>query len=279
MKIFQDDQLFSLFIQNIKGIKDFYVPEIIQTMLESENKSGTAVFASTDHCDILSHTDYYIFAPIARSVENSSALKARGALSGVEISEGFWRDEEYRRIMALAPYDVVIGSVHVVQYKVLEAYSKTDFSLFSDAETEEFLAIYFADVLRMVKDTEMDILAHLTCPLRYIVGKYGRRVNIEKFLPVIDEILSLIIQKGIALEVNTSSYGTLGDFMPSRDIIRRYRDMGGYLVTLGSDAHVAENASTYFPEALSFLTEAGFSDIFYLKNRKLVPCRIDNASF
>ena len=52
--------------------------------------------------------------------------------------------------------------------------------------------------------------------------------GIEHFLPKIDAILKTIINRGIALEVNTSSFDLLGDFMPSADLLKRYYDMGGY---------------------------------------------------
>ena len=62
---------------------------------------------------------------------------------------------------------------------------------------------------------DFDILAHLTCPLRYIKGKYGIEVDITVFEEKISEILTLIIKREIALEVNTSSFDLLNDFMPS----------------------------------------------------------------
>ena len=66
------------------------------------------------------------------------------------------------------------------------------------------------------------------------------------------------------------------DFMPGRDIIRRYKEMGGYLVTLGSDAHTAENASVNFAEAIEFLKEEGFAGIYLYRNRNPFICTFKN---
>lgn len=92
---------------------------------------------------------------------------------------------------------------------------------------------------------------------------------------VIEAMLLSQIEKGTngkAFEINTSSFGTLGDFMPTRDIIRKYYAFGGRIITVGLDAHVSENASANFDEALDFIKKVGFENVYYFKDRK--PCAI-----
>ena len=89
-----------------------------------------------------------------------------------------------------------------------------------------------------------------------------------------DKILSVIIEKNIALEVNTSSFYALGDFFPSKDILKQYHKMGGFLITMGSDAHVAENASVQFEKALQTVREIGFDKMYYYKKRKPIAYEI-----
>ena len=62
--------------------------------------------------------------------------------------------------------------------------------------------------------------------------------------------------------------------MPGRELVQRYYDMGGYLVTLGSDAHAADKANKAFGEAVAMLKEIGFENIYYYKGRKAYQCRI-----
>ena len=126
----------------------------------------------------------------------------------------------------------------------------------------------------MIETTDFDILAHLTCPLRYIKGKYKIDVDMSRYEKKIEKILSQIIQRDIALEVNTSSFEMLGSFMPSADILKKYYDMGGYLITLGSDAHVASDASKSFNEAISEIKKIGFEGLYYYKNRKQIKITI-----
>lgn len=246
----------------------------IEEMCLSETEKGTKIFAVTDHCDVFSFNDYDIFSPIQDAYEQVKALneKYRGSctlLSGVEISEGFWFPEQYEKIHDLVPFDVIIGSVHCVKCKDLEMpYSKINFSQLSKDKIYTFLDCYFHDMITMLEKTDFDILAHLTCPLRYISGKFGIAVDLKKFDSLITEILKTIIQKKIALEVNTSSFHLINDFLPSGEIIKKYYNMGGRLITLGSDAHTAENASANFADAIELLKETGFEYICYFKDRE-----------
>ncbi len=246
----------------------------IEDMARSQFEKGTEFFAVTDHFDTDSYLDYDVFAPIQTAAETVKRLNEQNGgqqllLAGVEISEGFWHPEVYEKIRRLVDYDVVIGSVHLVKYKELtRAYSGIDFSQLPKEVTAEYLDAYFDDVLTMLDTIDFDILAHLTCPLRYINGKYHIGMELTAYTEKIETILAEIIRKEIALEVNTSSFSMLQDFMPTTDILKKYRAMGGKLLTLGSDAHVAENASVHFDKALETVKDLGFDSIYYFKNRK-----------
>ena len=245
----------------------------IEDMCLMQIKRGTNIFAVTDHCDVFSYNVYDIYTPIKKSAETVKILNEKYGgkcliLSGVEISEAFWFEDQYEIVYNLTPYDVIIGSVHCVKYKDYEMpYSKIDFLKFTNDQIYSYLDCYFNDMLEMLNTIDFDILAHLTCPLRYIAGKYGIKVDLSVFDGKITEILKEIIKKCIALEVNTSSYSSLNDSMPCKDILKKYFDMGGYLITLGSDAHIAENASYCFDKAMETLKEIGFKNIYYYKNR------------
>ena len=190
-------------------------------------------------------------------------------LRGIEIGEGFWHPEVYKKARSFEEFDVVIGSVHQVRHPShQEPYSQIDFSSFSTDEIEAYLYAYFTDVLELIETTDFDVLAHLSCPLRYIVGKYDRQVELSRYRDVITKILKKIIKMGIALEVNTSAHAMLGDWMPPTEVLKLYRELGGYLITLGSDAHIPGNASANFEKALKMLASLGFSSIYYYKHRR-----------
>lgn len=252
----------------------------IEDMAVSQIDKGTDIFAVTDHFDTESYNRYDVFTPIEIAEKTVKELNKKFGdkqliLSGIEISEGFWYPEIYKKAMGLVDYDVVIGSVHLVKYKDLTyAYSGIDFSKLKEETIIEYLDAYFDDVLTMIETTDFDILAHLTCPLRYIRGKYNVNIDMSRYEEKIEKILCLIIKKGIALEVNTASFDTLNTASPSVDILKKYYDMDGYLLTLGSDAHVAPNASKHFDKAIKEIKELGFENIFYYKQRKQIQITI-----
>ena len=252
----------------------------IEDMCLSQIKNGTNFFAVTDHFDTASFKDYDIFTPIITSCETAYKLNEKykdeiQVLRGIEISEGFWYPNEYEQSISMTEYDVIIGSVHLVKYKDLTyAYSKIDFSKLNKDTVIEYIDAYFDDVLTMIKTSDFDILAHLTCPLRYIKGKYNIDIDMCRYMDKIEQILNLIIKKGIAMEINTSSYENINSCMPSKDILKKYYDMGGYLLTLGSDAHIAQNASKNFRKALEEIKKIGFNNIFYYTNRKQIQITI-----
>lgn len=250
----------------------------MEDMYNAQMAKGTAHFAVTDHFDVGSGPAEEILSNIKASYDEACRLNEKHGneciLKGIEISEGIWGREDYKKAIDLLPYDVVIGSVHRVSYKsITDAYSREDFSSLTADELTNFMHKYFADMQEMVRTLDFDILAHLTCPIRYIEGRYKIKLSLEPFDDEINAILEGIIKRGIALEVNTSSLNVINEFFPPRQIIKRYREMGGCLVTIGSDAHVAQNAAAGLDEAVATLREAGFDSIYCYRKRK--PCRIE----
>ncbi|MBR5459226.1 MAG: hypothetical protein IKV53_00020 [Clostridia bacterium] len=247
-------------------------------MLLSQINKGTEIFAVTDHLDVYSYMDYDVFTPIRNSnaeVHRLSEIydgKCK-VLSGVEVSEVYWVPEVYKK--HTFDVDLIIGSVHLVRCpEHPEPYSRIDFSQPTQDWIYSYLELYFKDVLMLLDTVDFDILAHLTCPLRYIVGKYRRSVDPARFDGEIEEILRRVIKDKKAFEINTSSFDMLNDFMPSRKIIEKYYSLGGRLISFGSDAHVPENASVNFDKAIAFAKDVGFENICYFENREVRLLRI-----
>lgn len=243
--------------------------------LKAAKEREIAGFAITDHCDIEYCKLQDVKTPIKRSADCAHEM-GDSVLAGVEIGEAKWHKKDAEEVMAGSNFDIVLGSVHAVQYKDFTMpYSGIDFSRFSQDEINEYLSQYFDDMLEMIKTTDFDVLSHLTCPLRYISGKYGVAIDLKEFADKTDIILKEIINRGIALEINTSCLDTnYNALMPDIPIIERYKEFGGYLLTLGSDAHIAKRIAHGFDYALSELSRLGFKNIYYYKNRKPIPQEI-----
>ncbi len=249
------------------------VGESAETCVEK----GISGFAVTDHFDVQYHDTIDIIRVVDGSVADASAAAKKcddsvDVLRGIEIGEGIWHMDSVREIMDKYSFDVVLGSVHAVRYKQLSMpYSKIDFGALSMAEIYEYLDKYFDEVVEMIETLPCDVVSHLTCPLRYINSKFGRGADITRFEPKIEKVLKLIVDKSLALEVNTSCDEFL---MPEEWIIKKYAELGGELVTLGSDAHVSQNVGKDFDRAIAALKRCGFEECYYYKNRIAIPYNI-----
>ena len=248
---------------------------------KSAQEKGVSAIAVTDHCDI----QYFIERDMRSCIKNSVMETEQAAkefdgrlriLKGIEIGEGLWNEGCANEISRQSDFDVIIGSVHAVRYKNIDTpYSCIDFSQMTEHEIDEYLNIYFDDVLAMLKQGLYDIMAHLTCPLRYINGKYKRNVSSRRYEEKIIGILKYIIENSIAMEINTSGLGSaLGGLMPDEWIIRKFKDMGGYLITLGLDAHKPQNVGNGFGDVLGILKKYRFVNCYYYKNRKNIQYKI-----
>ena len=88
---------------------------------------------------------------------------------------------------------------------------------------------------------------------------------------VIDKILETIISKEIALEVNSSGIRKgLGVSMPDADIVRRYKALGGKMITVGSDAHRVSDAAADIPQCLEMLKDSGFGEVCAFRKKQPV---------
>lgn len=242
---------------------------------------GISVLAVTDHCDIQYYLSRSIPTRIARSwaqaaEENRQLSGKLRVLQGIEMGESIWFPENTQEILSARPYDVVLGSVHAIRFRdTSEPYSAMDFTDTPQQTVEDYLAGYFDEVYETAQTLSCDILSHLTCPLRYLEGRFSRKIDLTRYEPQITAILALIIRRGIALEVNTSGIGSYyGELMPTLWILEKYRRMGGYLVTLGSDAHTADRLGTGLAEATALLKQLGFRHCFYYENRIAIPYSI-----
>lgn len=153
----------------------------------------------------------------------------------------------------LCGLDYVIGSQHVV-YGQDPYYQE----VWQGHTQREIYDEYLAELLRCAAACDFyDVLGHLGyiskfCPYE---DKLMRYVD---FTDAVDAVLRLIVEKGKGLEVNTNGLYMTPDTMPETAIIRRYRELGGEIVTVGSDAHYEAVVGHAVPETLALLKEIGF---------------------
>lgn len=230
----------------------------------------------TDHANLSIIEEDRTFESIAASAKEAKTANKRfgsevQVFFGVEVSEHFDDSDNTQKILHLADYDVVIASVHRLEFgRWKDFYSKISFDeSFPLEELYGYMDRYFEYLLRVAEQADYDTLAHLTCPLRYINGKYHRGLRLEPYRRTIDEILLCLLRRNKALEVNTSGIrGIYDNLMPDLWIIQRYFDMGGRLITLGSDAHTPGRVGNAFEETAILLSEIGFPGYYHYEHRQ-----------
>ena len=161
-------------------------------------------------------------------------------------------------------FDFIIGSNHLCAG--FDPYYP-DF-LFNRTQ-EEALKLYLEDTLANIRVfPDIDSCGHLDYVARYLPDR-ERIYNYGSFSDLIDPILKELITRGIALEVNTAPLTKgMPYFNPLPDILARYREMGGELITVGSDAHVPERIAGRFEETAGILRSLGFRYYAIYKERK-----------
>ena len=235
---------------------------------------GMDLLCITDHCDIRPGDDSQTLLAFRKQVmadvrKSAKMYQDLQILAGVELGGGFLEPKIADRIVAGENYDLVIGSVHGIWFQgERRSTSHFDFGAATEQTVLKYLDQYMDAELYVAENLDVDVLAHLTYIFRYINGKYHRNVNWRVQEAKIRRILAAIIARGIPLEINTSCLGGYyNKWLPSREIVDIYLKMGGYLFTLGSDAHVSSNIGTGFEEVKAYLRKKGVRYLVYFVNR------------
>lgn len=161
-------------------------------------------------------------------------------------------------------FDFVIASCHIVDN--MDPYYPEFFENISDRTAFEK---YF-NALKIGIDgfSDFDILGHIDYIVRYCPNKHSNYSAFD-YMDIIDYILKKIIYSGKGIEINTSGLKSGLPFAnPCPDILKRYKELGGEIITLGSDAHSTEFVGYKFSQAVDFLKSTGFERYCIFINRK-----------
>lgn len=160
-------------------------------------------------------------------------------------------------------FDFVLGSIHFVDGE--DVY----FAPFFEGKTiEEAYRRYLEETLVCVKaHDDFDVLAHLTYICKGRGNPTHKPIYYADCREIADEILRTLVQKGKGLEMNTSGVDRCGDFLPPADFFRRFKELGGEIVTVGSDAHTFDRVGQYSYRACEILSDI-FGYVCTFENRK-----------
>ena len=267
--------------------------EYMEAQIERAIELGLDEICFTDHVDYGIKKDWEEGNIVWRGADlMSDDRMVRNPLANVNYPEYFGKllrmQETYRdRITVRKGLEFGIQSITVPQFERLyeKWQDELDFVLLSMHQVDnrefwtqdfqqgrsqqEYNEIYYKEIRKVMGMFDhYDVLAHLDLIVRY--DKQGI-YPFEKVEDLIAEILKLAIRKGKGIELNTSSwhYG-LSDTQPSRRILKLYRDLGGRIITVGSDAHSTRYLADHLDDAYQILKNLGFKDICTFDRRQPV---------
>ena len=242
-----------------------------ESMAEKAANLGLPGICITDHLDLDYPEDPELFLvdlPVYQQKISDLQKKFQDRLPihfGIELGLQPHLAGRLEAAAASQPFDFVIGSVHVVHG--MDPY----YPAYYEGRTEkEAFKEYFSCVLENLQAFDsFDALGHLDYVVRYGING-NADYHCEDYAEIIDEILRLLIRKEKALEVNTAGfkYG-LGHPNPCEEILRRYHELGGRLITIGADAHRPEHIAFAFDRLPALLKDCGFD--FYAVYQKRKP--------
>ncbi len=215
-----------------------------QAMLRRALEMGLREICFTDHQD---YDPRGLVDGLAFSLDTYRQEYDRLAAPGLKIRRGVEfgmlpdNAGQLRQVAGEYPYDFVLGSVHFA--RGLDVYYTPYWETRTQYRAE---ADYLEDTLLCVQaHDDFDVLGHLTYISKSPINPTGQCLHYRDHAQVIDEILHVLAAKGKGLEVNTSGIDRCGDCFPTRDILLRFRQLGGQIVTVGSDAHDAGRVGQY----------------------------------
>lgn len=247
---------------------DCHTPQ--ESMIQASIQKGLDGICFTDHLDL----DYpdnseEFFLDLPNYAASVLALKENyknrfPVLFGVELGLQPHLTAIHREIISQYPFDFVIGSSHVVH-----GYDPYFPPYWSCHGEEDGYREYFESILENIKVYDgFDVYGHIDYVVRYGPNK-NQYYTYEKYADLIDPILKLLVEKGKGIEINTGGfkYG-LGHPNPTEEIIARYHELGGEIITIGADAHAPEHVAYDFEKVPEILKNAGFRYYTVFEERK-----------
>jgi len=223
----------------------------------------------TDHIDIGSPDEmFHKLTDYDQYFQRTMELKKKYNIDikvGVEMGYQKNFHDEIENFVKRYPFDFVIASIHFGEG--MDFYTG-DF--FRGKTQKEAYFRYFEIVEDMVDNfNNFDVVGHLDYTTRYS-DFVNKKYDYKEFSEIIDRILSKIIEKGKGIEINTSGLrNELQVFHPKREVIQRYFQLGGKIITIGSDAHFIDDYSAGINEAMELLKRFEVKEISTFEKRNL----------
>lgn len=261
----------------------------MEQMIEMALRLGLKKLCFTDHMDIdYPHSaDGYSFVfNLGEYTKKLEELKEQyknrlEILIGIELGLQPHIPDKMKALTDSYPFDFVIGSSHVVNH--IDPYYT---AYWEGITEEEGVMRYFESIIDNCKVfQDFNVYGHIDYIVRYtpsmsVYKKYMmdqqsgkdaaatnrasntpvyQEYSYEKYADILDVVLKTILSYQKGIEINTSGlkYG-LGHIHPKTELLKRYKELGGELITIGSDAHKPEHLAYEFEQTAALLRSLGY---------------------
>lgn len=230
--------------------------EPLRNIVKAALDKGLKTVCLTEHQDFDYPTpgEFMLDVPAYRE----ELLRVRGEFSGkievlfgVELGLLSYMPDTLRDFAKSADFDFIIGSAHQI-----DGFDPYYPEYFEKMGGRNGISHFFDEMLASVKAfDDFDVLGHLDYIVRYSPEKGYDPLDYRE---VLDEILKQLVSKGKGIEINSKGVSTLGYPHPHPFVLKRWKELGGEIITVGSDAHDGARVAADFDKAEQALKAAGF---------------------
>lgn len=253
----------------------------VDSKLEMEEIILRSIEIGLDEICFTDHVDYDVKNHLVdkQEVDYPEFIKEYNRLSelysdkisiklGLEFGVQLHTMHRYVADMKKYDFDFILLSCHQIDNKELWLNHYQE-----DKTQVEYNRGYYEYLYQLVDQfDDFSVLGHLD-----VIKRYDQNgvLDDEFVIDIIERILKRVIEKGKGIEVNTSSYRyNLPDLTPSRRILKMYYDLGGRILTMGSDTHRIDQLKDHFEEIIVQLKDIGFSKLYRFDKMKAIPYNI-----
>ncbi|MGN1001407.1 MAG: histidinol-phosphatase HisJ family protein [Oscillospiraceae bacterium] len=243
-------------------------------MAAAEAAMGIELMCFTNHCDMCHWRDY-TFNPrcltaVPETFRKFEEMKAEHGLPleirlGLELGEPLFAPDTAREIAQSPGLDFVIGSLHILQ-------GIGDLWMVRFASMEHCLRTYDLYLDELIKTAELDffdVMAHIGYVRRYMWRQgFDAEMSLDLYGEKIRRLLRRLIDNGRGIEINCSGIRDGCGPFPQPEVLSLYRELGGRIITVGSDAHSPQDAAKCVREGYQVLRDCGFDRITVFKNHQ-----------
>ncbi len=265
--------------------KYIYKDSHVHTTISHDGKSSISDYlevASSKCVDEITFTEHYdVYTGVDSKLKTIDVgeyqKKYLDAIKGVSLRTNFGIEiglrpecaDVIKKMTSSYEFDFIIGSNHITKGKDMSM----DKSFFEGLTMQEAYSLYFEDVLNNIYTyDDFDVYGHLDYVVCY--GGYGcAQIEYVEYKKYLDEILGVLAKRGKGIEINTSGYRYgLGYPHPNMGIVERFIELGGKIITIGSDAHTVDHLASGFENAYCLMKKVGIKNfaVFHGRNPKFI---------